>query len=106
MPCKQRAARCSCWHATCPPSPPPLIAELAASPGAIAVARAGGRLHPLCARYDPEVLAALRSALAAEAPLVATVEALDPFVVDVDPAVVANVNRPEDLRGRSTTFPP
>ena len=44
--------------------------------------RAGGRLQPLLARYEPAALAALRSAPADE-PLTATVEALAPSVLEI-----------------------
>lgn len=83
----------------------PLLAWLAAvaPEAALVVPRSGGRLHPLCARYGPELAGPLRAALADEAPLRATVQALDPHVVDDltpfgDPArLLFNVNRPEDL---------
>ena len=50
--------------------------------------------NPLVARYDPTHLRHFRAALLQEAPLRATVAALDPFVV---PGHVGNVNSPEDL---------
>jgi molybdopterin-guanine dinucleotide biosynthesis protein A len=55
-----------------------------------------GRLEPLLAAYAPEALDTLRQAPPGE-PLRRTVEALTPVLVDVEPAVVFNVNTPDDL---------
>lgn len=74
-----------------------LLLAVARASGPVAVAVAAGRLQPLCARYEPAVTGALAEALAAEAPLRATVTALAPVLVDADPAAVANVNSPGDL---------
>jgi molybdopterin-guanine dinucleotide biosynthesis protein A len=74
---------------------PALDALLRAGP--TAVARADGRLQPLCALYGPGALAPLRAAPADEA-LTRSVLALDPVVVDVPAASLTNVNTPEDLR--------
>ena len=41
---------------------PALVSHLAEQPGSAVVFRAGGRLQPLLARYDPAVLEALRGA--------------------------------------------
>lgn len=61
------------------------------------VARAGGRLQPLLARYEPGALAALEGFDPA-ARATDLVVALDPLVLDVeDEEQLLNVNRPEDL---------
>ena len=79
---------------------PPLVRRLAAedSGGAPAVApRAGGRLQPLLARYEPAALDLLRAAPPGEA-LTATVAAMHPRVLELeDDAPFANVNTPADL---------
>lgn len=69
----------------------------AAAPGDLAVvARADGRLQPLCALYAPAALARLRH-FEPEA-LTRLVEGLTPRVVDVaDATPLFNVNAPEDL---------
>lgn len=74
---------------------PALEAVLAAG-APTAVARAEGRLQPLCARYDPSALAPLAAAPERE-PLTRSVEALGPAVVDVPADALTNVNTPEDL---------
>jgi molybdenum cofactor guanylyltransferase len=74
---------------------PALLARLAAGPEA-AVA-AGGRLEPFPARYEPAALPALLDALAREAPLRATLAALQPALIDVDAHEVASVNTPPEL---------
>jgi molybdenum cofactor guanylyltransferase len=73
-----------------------LLARLAAGPeGAV---HAAGRLAPLPARYEVAWLPALREALAAEAPLRATLEALAPTAIAGDYAdVVAGVNTADEL---------
>jgi molybdopterin-guanine dinucleotide biosynthesis protein A len=76
--------------------PGELLARLAAAPGA-AAPQAGGTLAPLPARYPPSALTELRSALAAEAPLRRTLAALGPAQIDVDAAVLAGINTPEEL---------
>jgi molybdopterin-guanine dinucleotide biosynthesis protein A len=84
---------------------PPLLAWLAGREERLVVPRIGGRLEPLLARYAPELLAALGSALAAELPLREAVARLDPRAVEEselerfgDPArIVLNINRPEEL---------
>jgi molybdopterin-guanine dinucleotide biosynthesis protein A len=61
------------------------------------VARAGGRLQPLLARYEPAALPALEG-FDPSARAVDLVAALDPLVLDVrDEEQLLNVNRPEDL---------
>ena len=79
--------------------PPSLLAELAAavSSGAdAAVARADGRLQPLCGCYADAALDALEAAPADE-PLTRTVERLGPVVVDTSTTTLLNVNSPDDL---------
>jgi molybdopterin-guanine dinucleotide biosynthesis protein A len=64
------------------------------------VPRAGGRLQPLLARYEPAALAPLAAALARRpAPsLTAAVTELTPCVVELDDELpFFNVNAPEDL---------
>jgi molybdenum cofactor guanylyltransferase len=81
-----------------------LVAYLAGQPGS-AVPFAGGRLHPLLARYDTAAAGALAQALAASAPLQEAVRRLDPAVIGEaelarfgDPArLLFNVNTPADL---------
>jgi molybdopterin-guanine dinucleotide biosynthesis protein A len=72
-----------------------LLARLAAGPEA--AVRAGGRLAPFPARYEPAALPALRDALARGASVRATLAALDPATIDVEERVVASVNTPEEL---------
>ena len=67
-----------------------------AAAGGTSVARAGGRLQPLCARYAPDALDALEAAPPDE-PLTRTVERLRPHLVDVPERSLVNVNTPEDL---------
>lgn len=61
-----------------------------------AAAFAEGRLQPLLAAYAPEALEVLAEAPENE-PLRRSVESLMPVLVDVDPALVFNVNTPDDL---------
>ena len=83
---------------------PELVAHLAALPGT-AVPEAGGRLHPLLARYDAEATAALEAALAARSPLHEAVRAAGARIVPEaeiarfgDPGrLLFNVNTPADL---------
>ena len=77
---------------------PLLVSTIAHADGTIAVVpRAGGRLQPLLARYEPAALGALRAAPADE-PLTATVEALGPSVLEIaDDEAFTNVNTPEEL---------
>jgi len=76
--------------------PPDLLARLAAGPvGAVVV---HGRLQPLPARYEPGWLPRLRAALAAEASLTATLEALAPAVDELDDAAaLRSVDTAEEL---------
>jgi molybdopterin-guanine dinucleotide biosynthesis protein A len=77
---------------------PLIVRTIAQAQGTPAVVpRAGGRLQPLLARYEPAALAALRAA-AADEPLTATVEALRPRVLEIaDDEAFVNANTPEDL---------
>jgi molybdenum cofactor guanylyltransferase len=77
---------------------PLLVRTIAHAEGTVAVVpRAGGRLQPLLARYEPAALAAL-SAAPADEPLTATVEALGPSVLDIaDDGAFTNANTPEEL---------
>jgi len=61
------------------------------------VAVAGGHLQPLCARYEPAARAALAAALP-NGRVLDAVRALRPALLEAsDPALLANVNTPEDL---------
>ncbi|MEP6953173.1 MAG: molybdenum cofactor guanylyltransferase [Solirubrobacteraceae bacterium] len=61
------------------------------------VPRAGGRLHPLCARYEPAALAGLQD-FAHDAPVREVVLALGPAILEwPDEQAFFNVNAPEDL---------
>jgi molybdenum cofactor guanylyltransferase len=76
--------------------PAELLARLAAGPEAAVVA--GGRLHPLPARYEPAWLPALRAALDRRAPLKATLAGLAPATISLDdPAPLRSLNTPEEL---------
>ena len=79
--------------------PPELLEELAAAVEAgagAAVARADGRVQPLCAAYAPAALDVLEAG-APDEPLTRTVERFDPVLVDVAGDVLLNVNTPDDL---------
>ena len=84
----------------------PLIARFAETAHRLVVPRAGGRLHPLFARYDPALRGALSAALAANRSLQSAMAALDALIVEEeelaelgDPErLLFNVNTPEDLR--------
>jgi molybdopterin-guanine dinucleotide biosynthesis protein A len=85
---------------------PDLVRALAraASGGAPAVVpRAGGRLQPLLARYEPAALGRLGARGLAgplvDAPLTDVVRALEPRIVELaDSRAFFNVNTPDDLR--------
>ncbi len=76
------------------------VAEAPANGCAAVVPRAGGRLQPLLARYEPQALAPLTKALELDGPgsLTRVVAALPPceLALDEDEAFF-NVNLPEDL---------
>jgi molybdenum cofactor guanylyltransferase len=74
---------------------PALLARLAAGPEA--AVRVGDRLEPLPARYEPAALPALRTALANEASLRATLAQLEPVAVEREAHEIASVNTPEEL---------
>lgn len=78
---------------------PGLVGRLATerSAGAAAVvAVAGGHPQPLCARYEPEALAALEG-FDPDGRLLAQVGALVPAQIEVPDALLLNVNDPADL---------
>ena len=83
----------------------PLAALLAERDDPLAIPRAGGRLHPLFARYTVQLLPALHEALERRAPLQETLATLDPVIVEEcelsafgDPdRLLFNVNTPADL---------
>jgi molybdopterin-guanine dinucleotide biosynthesis protein A len=73
-----------------------LLAQLAAGPEA--AVRIGDRAAPFPARYEPAQLPALRTALARQASLRSTLEALGPATLGgIDEHVVASLNTPEEL---------
>jgi len=84
----------------------PLVARFAETAHPLVVPRAGGRIHPLFARYDPALRGALSAALAANRSLQSTIATLDALIVEEeelaefgDPKrLLFNVNTPEDLR--------
>ena len=82
------------------------LAQVADARGAAAacVGRAGGHLQPLLAAYAPTALATLCAA-EEDAPLTATVQALDPVVVDVPERDAVSVDTPEALE-RARLSPP
>jgi len=76
--------------------PPALLARLAAGPEHAVIV--DGRLAPFPARYEPAWLPDLRAALAAEAPVQATLAALEPRTIAWDDAAaLRSVDTPEDL---------
>jgi molybdopterin-guanine dinucleotide biosynthesis protein A len=85
---------------------PGLLRWLAERTEPLAVAAAGGRLHPLLARYDPALAPGLRAGLERRRALRDVVSELGPRLVDEaqlsrfgDPALLTfNVNTPDDLR--------
>lgn len=83
---------------------PELVAHLASQAGT-AVPQAGGRLHPLLARYDPEAAALLQDALAVGGSLHRAVREAGATIVTEDEVarfgdperLLFNVNTPADL---------
>lgn len=83
----------------------PLLGALSRGGGAAVVPRAGGRLHPLLARYGPEALPPLTAALEQGAAMHAAVAAVGVREIDEaeltafgDPRrLLLNVNTPADL---------
>ncbi|MCU0313546.1 MAG: molybdenum cofactor guanylyltransferase [Solirubrobacteraceae bacterium] len=59
------------------------------------VARAEGRLQPLCARYEPAARALLEG-FDGSGRVVTQIEALGPAVLEVEAALLRNVNTPQD----------
>jgi molybdopterin-guanine dinucleotide biosynthesis protein A len=94
-----------------PFAPPALLRELADAAEPLVVPAPGGDPQPLMARWEPELLPRLETALAREEPLRRTVAALRPRLLDDtelaafgDPArAFFNVNTPADLRA-ATAF--
>ena len=82
------------------------LRQLADCEAPVVIPRADGRLHPLCARYDPVVTDALEQALAAESPLQSAVRALDPHIVEADPRLLTNINHPDDLARAEASLRP
>jgi molybdopterin-guanine dinucleotide biosynthesis protein A len=82
---------------------PAVVRELIAAPSAPAVVpRAGARLQPLLARYEPAALERLATAAPLGAPLTEVVQALEPSVLEVaDERSFRNVNRPDELATRT-----
>jgi molybdopterin-guanine dinucleotide biosynthesis protein A len=84
---------------------PGLLTTLATTEAPLVAPQAGGRLHPLLARYQPDLLGPLRRALGELRPLQETVMNLGPTVIDEeqlhrlgDPGLLLfNVNEPADL---------
>jgi molybdopterin-guanine dinucleotide biosynthesis protein A len=77
--------------------PAPLLRALLATPAEHAVAVAGERVQPLCARLGPAALGPLEAALTAGEPATRAVLALQPSLVEADAAWLLNVNSPADL---------
>ena len=80
---------------------PLVVRALVAAPGAPAVVpRAGGRLQPLLARYEPPALEILAAAASSGAPLTDVVESLRPQVLELaDETSFRNVNTAQELGG-------
>jgi molybdopterin-guanine dinucleotide biosynthesis protein A len=76
----------------------PAILRALAALDAPAAARTPAGWEPLLARYDARAVPALRSALAREASLRATVAALEPLPLDVPGDLVRSVNDPGALQ--------
>jgi molybdopterin-guanine dinucleotide biosynthesis protein A len=103
----ERAGDCAVVVCGCdmPFLEPALLKALAESGETLAVPRAGGRLHPLIARYSPALLDSLRTALDSRRPLQEIVAELEPAVIEEeelprfgDPErLLFNVNTSADL---------
>jgi molybdenum cofactor guanylyltransferase len=84
---------------------PALLRRLAGADAPLVVPKAGGRLHPLLARYSPQLAGGLREALERGAALQDAVRRLRPQVLDEDALqrfgdperLLFNVNDPADL---------
>ncbi len=78
---------------------PGLVRDLVAADAGLAPAvlvQAGGRLQPLCARYEPQALELLRG-FDPGGRTVEQVQALGPALLEADPALLRNVNDAEQL---------
>jgi molybdopterin-guanine dinucleotide biosynthesis protein A len=83
----------------------PLLSYMSVRDGPLVVPRFGGRLHPLCARYEGPLLNELRQGLDPPQPLQEVVASLGPAYLDEvdlrrfgDPAqLLFNVNTDDDL---------
>jgi len=92
--------------------PAALIRALAEAPEPLVAPSLGGRLQPLCGRYEPSLLPELEAALGREEPLTRTVEGLEPRRLEGeelerfgDPErILLNVNNPDDLRRAESLF--
>lgn len=72
------------------------LAETSAGGAPVLLACADGRVQPLCARYEPQALGALEG-FDRNGRTVEQVQALGPALLDVDPALLRNVNDAADL---------
>jgi molybdenum cofactor guanylyltransferase len=77
--------------------PAPLLRALLAAPADHAVAVAGERVQPLCARVGPAALGPLEAAMGAGQPATRAVLGLRPALVEAEAAWLMNVNTTEDL---------
>jgi molybdenum cofactor guanylyltransferase len=75
------------------------LAHLPAGRATAVVAAHQGKIQPLLGRYEPAAAELLRGpATAADQPLMATIEALGPKLLEVDdPEELFNINAPDDL---------
>jgi len=80
-----------------------LLAGAGGGDAPVAVAAARGEIQPLFGVYGPEALAGLRAA-PPDAPLIATVQALDPARVALPPPMLRSVNTPEELAEAEAEF--
>jgi molybdopterin-guanine dinucleotide biosynthesis protein A len=92
--------------------PAALIRALAEAPEPLVAPSLGGRLQPLCGRYEPSLLPELEAALGREESLTRTVEGLEPRRLEGkelerfgDPErIFLNVNDPDDMRRAESLF--
>jgi molybdopterin-guanine dinucleotide biosynthesis protein A len=61
-----------------------------------AIARAGDRLHYVCARYAPDAIAAAEARFAAGERALRWIETWPHVAVDLDPALLVDVDTPDD----------
>jgi molybdenum cofactor guanylyltransferase len=84
---------------------PGFLLSLATTNAPLVVPRAGGRLHPLLARYEPVLLEPLHRILSENRPLQESVAELEPSIIEEpamhelgDPELLLfNINEPADL---------